>query len=173
MKAGVLLLLGAFLSLSSCGGEESGAPPPVNRFQVAQDVCRFERSVPNSITSTVTIDGSVVYGNVSSEAYYQMPTVWASIFATESDTITVKESGGGYCCQWNQGFYYCGYQYCVSQTRHDVSALFGVGRASTRWEAEELAAENCDQIAEQYARSQGRSFIRGLGCEALVTQQCF
>lgn len=166
------------IGLISCGPPE----PAVDRVPIIQSVCNFERTIPNSITAYQDNTNAVIYGDASNSAVSLQTGVWSSIFATRrsisEDSIT---NVGQQCIPVFVCNYYgqCGYVPQCRQVEYqttdytDISHLFGVGRALSQRDAENLAYQNCEAAVDAFVDETGQYVDYSDGrCVRRITQYC-
>ncbi|KDM91274.1 hypothetical protein [Photobacterium galatheae] len=143
--------------LLSCGSD----PLEEQRERVEADICDFERSRPNTVISYVDNRRGIVMGEIINRAEVKYERIASAMAATKRDVIRKRSEGWGYCCGWiNPMYYWCGYQYCQRIEEYSLKKAFGLGRAPTLEQAEEMAIENCESAAEQLAEEIGTSSQR-------------
>ena len=143
------------------------------RKKVETNICDFSQSRPNTIISHVDNRGGIVQGDIKSLAIYNSKRIATVLATTKRSTLRQSRAGVGYCCQWSIYGYWCGYQYCSSVDEHDLSEVYGLARAPDMEQAKEMAIENCESAAGQFADTVGTSRSRSaLECKVHIANWC-
>lgn len=171
-------LVSSALILLSCGPPE----PSVKRESIVEGVCDFDRVAPNSITAYQDVSGTIVYGDVSNQAVLVQSGIWSAIYATrqslsvDSETRVGQHCAPVFVCNY---FGQCGYvpqctPYKYKEDRYtDISHLYGIGRAQSREEAEDLALMNCESAVRAFEDESGEYISYREGeCIRRITQFC-
>ena len=121
---------------------------------MARNICKLDRSTPDTLTAIQNISGSIIYGDVTNAAISQLPETWVSIYTTRKTTVPDNHTRSGFS--------------------GDVSFLYGRGVAKNQEDAEQLAEANCNQIVDQWTSVNNRRALKiyTLKCQKLATQVC-
>ncbi|WP_136477121.1 hypothetical protein [Pseudomonas sp. DG56-2] len=151
------------------------------RREVIQNVCNDEqvtKSGPMIAIAYVNAQGAVVRdGDVMAvvQQAQENRKAWKTVLATTRNSSTSRRFRS-VCTvqQWINPYQWVWVNVPCEQ-REDLSLadVYGIGRADSYEEAEDLAIQNCEALAESFAESTGvSSYNSALECKVLLQRIC-
>jgi hypothetical protein len=164
----IIFYFALILVMSACSTD----PSVIQRQALQASLCTFNRTIPNTVVTSIDNSGGIIYGNAINRVDLNYSVVHSALAATRKPKYTKSRLSTcvGYNPYWGNLYPY----QCRDEEEIDLEPVFGLGRAPDMVQAELLAIDNCEAAAKDFAERNGiRRSAYALECQVIKKESCY